>query len=46
MLEKLRVVFEELTARLTGLRAAAAPEYEPTIFVNAVKRFDLAYERR
>jgi cytochrome P450 family 142 subfamily A polypeptide 1 len=42
----LRVVFEELTARLTRLAPAGPPEYEANIFVKAVKRFDLAYERR
>jgi len=42
----LRVVFEELTARLTALTATAEPQYEANIFVKAVKRFDLAYKRR
>lgn len=42
----LRVVFEELTARIKNLRAAAPPEYEANVFVKAVKRFDLAYELR
>ena len=42
----LRVVLEELTSRLTRLAPAGAPEYEANIFVKAVKRFDLAYDRR
>jgi cytochrome P450 family 142 subfamily A polypeptide 1 len=42
----LRIVFEELTSRLTRLVPAGRPVYEANIFVKAVKRFDLAYERR
>lgn len=42
----LRIVFEELTARLTALAPAAPPRYEANIFVKAVQRFDLAYRLR
>ncbi len=42
----LRVVFEELTRRLTRLTPAGSPRYEANIFVKAVQRFDLNYERR
>jgi cytochrome P450 family 142 subfamily A polypeptide 1 len=42
----LRVALEELTARCTNLRPAAAPRYEANVFVKAVERFDLAFDRR
>ena len=42
----LKIVFEELTSRLTALERAGSPEYEANVFVKAVKRFDLAYRRR
>lgn len=41
-----RVVLEELTARFTNLRPAAAPRYEANVFVKGVERFDLAVDRR
>jgi cytochrome P450 family 142 subfamily A polypeptide 1 len=42
----LRVALEELTARFANLRPAAAPRYEANVFVKAVERFDLAFDRR
>jgi cytochrome P450 family 142 subfamily A polypeptide 1 len=42
----LRVALEELTARLTGLRAVEAPVYEPNVFVKGVQHFVLGFERR
>lgn len=42
----LRVALEELTARFTNLRPAAPPRYEANVFVKAVERFDLAFDRR
>jgi cytochrome P450 family 142 subfamily A polypeptide 1 len=42
----LRVALEELAARFTNLRPASAPRYEANVFVKAVERFDLAFDRR
>ena len=42
----LRVVFEELVQRITGLRPVAEPRYEANVFVKAVQRFDLAFDLR
>lgn len=42
----LRVALEELTARFTDLRPAGEPRYEANVFVKAVERFDLAFDRR
>ena len=42
----LRVALEELTARCTNLRPASVPRYEANVFVKAVERFDLAFDRR
>jgi cytochrome P450 family 142 subfamily A polypeptide 1 len=42
----LRVTLEELTRRFTNLRAASAPRYEANMFVKAVERFDLLFDRR
>ncbi|HVX18888.1 MAG TPA: cytochrome P450 [Acidimicrobiales bacterium] len=42
----MRVVLEELTARYTTLRPAAAPVYEANVFVKAVERFELAVDPR
>lgn len=42
----LRIALERLTARLTDLRAAAPPRYEPNIFVNAVDHFELRFRLR
>jgi cytochrome P450 family 142 subfamily A polypeptide 1 len=43
---ELRVVFEELTSRLTDLRALDEPDDEPNIFVAAVRSFPLGFRRR
>ena len=42
----LRVFFEELARRMTGLRAMAPPVYEPNVFIKGVTRFDLAFRSR
>jgi cytochrome P450 family 142 subfamily A polypeptide 1 len=42
----LRVALEELTSRFRNLRPAAEPVYEANVFVKAVQRFDLAFDRR
>ncbi|HKY13282.1 MAG TPA: cytochrome P450 [Microthrixaceae bacterium] len=42
----LRVALEELTARFTNLRPVSVPSYESNVFVKAVERFDLAFDRR
>lgn len=42
----LRVALEEMTARFTNLRPAAPPVYEANVFVKAVERFELAFDRR
>jgi cytochrome P450 len=42
----MRVALEELTARFTNLRPASQPRYEANVFVKAVERFDLAFDRR
>ena len=41
----LRVALEELTARFTHLRAAADPVYEANVFVKAVERFEMGFDR-
>ena len=43
---QLRVALEEMTSRMTNLRAAAPPVYEANVFVKAVERFELGYDRR
>ena len=42
----LRVFFEELTQRLSELRALAPPVYEANVFIKGVTRFDLAFRAR
>lgn len=41
-----RVALEEMTTRFTNLRPASEPRYEANVFVKAVERFDLAFDRR
>lgn len=43
---ELRILFEELTKRFTNLRVVSEPEIEENIFASAVKRFELAFDRR
>jgi cytochrome P450 family 142 subfamily A polypeptide 1 len=43
---QLRVALEEMTSRMTNLRPAAPPIYEANVFVKAVERFELGYDRR
>ena len=42
----MKVSLEELTARFTNLRPAAAPVYEANVFVKAVETFELGFDRR
>ncbi|MEY2468088.1 MAG: cholest-4-en-3-one 26-monooxygenase [Actinomycetota bacterium] len=42
----LRVTLEELAGRLTNLRAVEPAAYEPNVFVKAVSRFVLGFDRR
>lgn len=42
----LRVVLEQLTARITNLRAASPPRYEANVFVKAVEHFELGFDPR
>jgi cytochrome P450 family 142 subfamily A polypeptide 1 len=42
----LRVVLEELSTRMTKLRAVSAPTYKANVFVKTVERFDLAFSER
>jgi cholest-4-en-3-one 26-monooxygenase len=44
--EELRVLFEELSKRLTDLRPIAEPDVEANIFARAVKSFPLAFRAR
>lgn len=43
---ELRLLFGALTQRWTNLRVVTAPDIEPNIFASAVRRFDLAFDRR
>ncbi|MDH4168921.1 MAG: cytochrome P450 [Acidimicrobiia bacterium] len=43
---ELRLLFEQLTQRVTNLRVVTEPDIEPNIFARAVRRFDLSFERR
>lgn len=43
---ELRLLFEELTSRVTNLRVVAEPDVEANIFARAVRRFDLAFDVR
>ena len=43
---ELRLLFEELTRRITNLRVITEPDIEPNIFARAVRSFDLAFDVR
>jgi cholest-4-en-3-one 26-monooxygenase len=43
---ELRLLFASLTQRWRDLRVIMPPDIEPNIFAGAVRRFDLAFERR
>lgn len=43
---EVRILFEELTKRITNLRVVTEPDIEPNIFARAVRRFDLAFDLR
>lgn len=43
---ELRILFEEMSRRFTGLRPLAEPDVEPNIFARAVRSFPLAFDRR
>ncbi len=42
----LATAFTELPRRITNLRAVTEPDVEPNIFARAVRRFDLAFDKR
>jgi cytochrome P450 family 142 subfamily A polypeptide 1 len=43
---EVRLLLEEMTARCTNLRVVTEPDVEPNVFARAVRRFDLAWDRR
>lgn len=43
---KLRLLFEELTRRITNLRVVNEPDIEPNIFARAVRSFDITFDLR
>ncbi len=43
---ELRLLFEELTARMTDLRVLDGPDLEPNIFVTAVRSLEMAFKAR
>ncbi len=43
---ELRMLFKELSARMTNLRVVTDPDIEPNIFVGAVRSFRLGFDRR
>jgi cytochrome P450 family 142 subfamily A polypeptide 1 len=43
---ELRILFEQLTQRLTNLEVVTEPDIEPNIFVGAVRSFELAFGAR
>jgi len=43
---ELRLLFEELTQRITNLRVVSEPDIEANIFARAVKSFDLTFDLR
>ena len=43
---EVRLLLEELTARITRLRPVQEPDVEPNVFARAVRRFDLGFDLR
>ncbi len=43
---EMRLLLEELTKRITGLRPVTEPDVEPNVFARAVRRFDLGFDLR
>ncbi|NNE74660.1 MAG: cytochrome P450 [Acidimicrobiales bacterium] len=43
---ELRMLFEQLSQRVTNLRVVSEPEVEPNIFARAVRTFSLGFDRR
>jgi cytochrome P450 family 142 subfamily A polypeptide 1 len=43
---EVRLLLEELTARITDLHPVDEPDVEPNVFARAVRRFDLGFRRR
>ena len=43
---EVRLLFEELTARITTLTPVTEPDVEPNVFARAVRRFDLGFAHR
>ena len=41
---ELRLLFEELTRRITNLRVVNEPDIEPNIFARAVRSFDITFD--
>ncbi len=43
---EVRLLLEELVARVTALRPVTEPDVEPNVFARAVRRFDLGFDLR
>ena len=43
---EVRLLLEELTARITNLRPVAEPDIEPNVFARAVRSFELGFDLR
>ena len=43
---ELRILFRELTRRITDLRVVTEPDIEPNVFAGAVRSFDLGFSTR
>lgn len=43
---ELRLLFEELTQRMTNLRVVSEPDIEPNIFARAVRAFTMGFDER
>ncbi len=43
---ELRILFQELTQRITDLRVVTEPDIEPNVFAGAVRSFDLGFATR
>jgi cytochrome P450 family 142 subfamily A polypeptide 1 len=43
---EMRLLLEELTARITNLRPVSEPDVEPNVFARAVRSFDLGFDLR
>ena len=43
---EMRLLLEDLTARITNLRPVTEPDVEPNVFARAVRSFDLGFDLR